>query len=79
MITDKELEKMGIIHEGSKLKPDRYWCNTTQTQMRIDTKTATIESVMTMIFEEGYTQGISTGKTQRSTEIKRLLNNEDLF
>lgn len=32
---------------------------------------------MAMIFEEGYMQGISTGETQRSTEIKRLLNNKD--
>ena len=79
MITDKELESIGIIDEGSRLKPDRYWCNTTQTQMRINIKTATLEDVMTMIFEQGYTQGISTGKTQRSAEIKRLLNNEDLF
>lgn len=72
------LEKMGIIDESTILKPNNYWCNTTQKHMKIF-KTTTMEKILEMIFDEGEIQGIKSGKVQRSNEIMDLLNNRDLF
>lgn len=77
-MTDKELEKMGIIAHKTKLNPIRYWCNTTQEYMKIR-ESDNIEGILTKIFQNGYTQGIDTGKRQRSAEIKGLLDCTDLF
>ena len=76
-MTALQLEKMGILTEKTKLSPNRYWCNTIQDYLTIR-KEDTMEDVLTMIFENGYTQGIDTGKRQRSEEIKGLLNCTDL-
>jgi hypothetical protein len=75
---DEELEKLGILADKSTLHPNRYWCNTTQTQINIH-KMTSAEDIMTMIFKEGYGQGIETGKAQRSQEFKNLINNTEPF
>lgn len=77
-MTTKQLERIGIIKDGSKLKPFKYWCNVTQCHMNIY-KTDTMEDVVKAIYEEGIEQGIKEGKEQRSKQIKGLLNNDDLF
>ena len=76
-MTALQLEKMGILTERTKLNPNRYWCNTVQDYLIIR-KTDTMEDVLNMIFSNGYSQGIETGKRQRSEEFKGLLNCTDL-
>jgi hypothetical protein len=71
---DLELEKLGLIADKTKLNPNRYWCNTTQTEIKI-AKGTTPEQLMHKIFEQGYVLGIETGKAQRSQEFKNLINN----
>ena len=77
-MTTKQLEKIGIVKDGGKLKPFRHWCNATQSHIHIY-KTDTLEDVVKAIYEEGIEQGIKEGKEQRSNQIKGLLNNDDLF
>lgn len=77
-MTTKQLERIGIFKDSTKLKPFKYWCNVTQKHMNIY-KTDTLEDVVKAIFEEGIEQGIKEGKEQRSKQIKGLLNNDDLF
>jgi hypothetical protein len=74
-MTDTELGKMGIISDRTKLHPHRYWCNTTKTEFRI-TEEISAEDIMIMIFQDGYTKGIETGKAQRSNDFKNLINND---
>jgi hypothetical protein len=73
-MNDTELEKLGVIADKTALNPNRYWCNVTQTEIKI-AKGTTAEQIMTKIFEQGYLQGIDTGKAQRSQEFKNLMNN----
>jgi hypothetical protein len=77
-MTDKELEKIGIIRDGGNLRPNRYWCNTLQDHINI-LRTDTMEDVLGYIFKEGVERGIKEGKEKRSNEIMGLLKNEDLF
>ena len=80
MITEEELESMGIVPAGHKLTPDDiYWCHLTQTQIIIDTETATVGSVIFEIYQKSYEKGLKEGKAQRSAEIKKLLNNNYLI
>lgn len=72
---DEELEKIGIFPDKTKIYPNRYWCNITQSEIKI-TDDLTTEDILFKIFEEGYTQGIETGKAQRSREFLNLLNND---
>ncbi|AGO47291.1 hypothetical protein Phi19:1_gp045 [Cellulophaga phage phi19:1] len=77
-MTTKQLEKIGIIRDGGKLKPFNYWCNVTQSHIKIY-KTDTMEDVVKAIYEKGIEDGVKEGKEQRSKQIKGLLNNDDLF
>ena len=77
-MTTKQLERIGIFKDSSKLKPFRHWCNATQSHINI-AKNDTLEDVVKWIFEEGFEQGVKEGKEQRSKQIKGLLNNDDLF
>ena len=70
-MTARQLEKMGILKERTKLNPNRYWCNTTQDYLTIQ-KTDTMETVLQMIFYRGIEQGIEEGKRQRSRQFKGL-------
>ena len=74
----KQLEKIGIIRDGGELKPFKYWCNATQSHIKIY-KTDTMEDLLKAIYEQGIEYGIKEGKKQRSKQIKGLLNNNDLF
>ena len=76
-MTARQLEKMGIIMERTKLNPNRYWCNTTQDYLTIH-KTDTMETILQMIFDSGMEQGIEYGKRQRSQQFKGLLECTDL-
>jgi len=76
-MTARQLEKMGILTERTKLNPNRYWCNTTQDYLTID-KSNTMEDVLKMIFDSGMEQGIEEGKRQRSQQFKGLLECTDL-
>lgn len=76
-MTKLQLEKLGMISTQTKLCPNRYWCNTTLTQINIYS-TTTMEEVLEMIFDEGKVQGIISGKEQRSNDFMNLLNNTDL-
>jgi len=71
----EELEKLGIIFDGSILNKYRYWCNTTQSYLDIP-EGYTGEQIMDMIYNNGKEYGIEIGKRERSSEIKALLNNE---
>ena len=77
-MTTKQLERIGIFKDSTKLKPFNHWCNVTESFMNIY-KTETLEDVVKRIYEEGVTDGIKEGKEQRSKQIKGLLNNDDLF
>ena len=74
-MNDEELEQIGIIADKSKLRPNRYWCNIIQDNINIS-KGTKLEVIMEKIFQNGYAQGIDTGKTQRSQEFKNLLNDD---
>jgi hypothetical protein len=71
-LTDKQLEKLGIIKDGGKLNPRRYWCNPAQIHMII-LATTDVEHVISMIFDEGIRQGIEEGKKIRSKQMNNLL------
>ena len=55
-MNDIELEKLGIIVDKTALHPNRYWCNVTQTEIKI-VKGTTAEQIIEMIFEQGCLQG----------------------
>ena len=75
-MTDKQLEKLGIYRDGGKVRPNRYWCNTTQDHWIIY-KSDTMEQILALVFENGKEQGIVEGKIQRSNQFSDLLNNTD--
>ena len=75
-MTDKQLEKLHIHRDGGKLKPNNYWCNTTQSNMKIYRQN-TYEDVMQMIYDEAYNQGVEEGKSRRSRELKALIFGDD--
>jgi hypothetical protein len=75
-MTTKQLEKIGIIKDGGKLKPFNYWCNVTQSSIKIYS-TDTMEDVVKAIYDQGIEDGIREGKKQRSNQINDLLNNQD--
>lgn len=77
-MNDIELEKLGVRADKTTLKPNRYWCSVTETEMNI-AKGTTAEQIVMKIFEQGYLQGIEKGKSKRSQEFKDLLNNKDSF
>jgi len=74
-MTDKALEKIGILPDKSRLNPNRYWCNATQEHMNIS-RNMWGEDIMQDIFDNAFNQGVEEGKERRSKEFKRLINNE---
>ena len=77
-MTELQLEELGLIADKSKLHPNRYWCNLTQTDITINKGLKAVD-VMEIIFKIGYVQGIDTGKAQRIQEFKNLINNTETF
>lgn len=75
-MTDLQLTKLDIHSLKTKLKPNLYWCNTTQSEMKIF-KSYTPKDVLQMIYDAAHEQGIEVGKQQRSQEFKSLLNIDD--
>ena len=73
---DLLIEKGIIYPTSNKLKPDQYFCNTTQEYVRVKDKT-TLEDFLQLVYNSGYEQGIEKGKEIRSNQFKKLLNNED--
>jgi hypothetical protein len=73
-MTDLELQKMGIISDPTPISPNRYWCNTTQTNIVIQ-KGLEIDDLIEIIFKIGILQGNQEGKQKRSNEFKALINN----
>ena len=74
VMTDKQLEKIGLIKDGHN--PRQYWCYVTQSHITI-LRRYTHENILQLIFNEGMSQGIVEGKTQRSNQLLRILHNED--
>lgn len=72
-MTPSQLEKMGIVKSPRKHNPNRYWSNVAQSYLTIP-KNATMEEVVTMLFNLGMEIGINEGKSLRSQEIRTLLN-----
>lgn len=73
-MTDKQLEKLGIHFDGSKISPNLYWCNSIQEHIVI-TRQMSGEEILSIVFENGYSQGVEDGKAQRSEQLKNLINN----
>jgi len=74
-LTKLQLEKLGIHSEQNKLNPHRYWCNPAQIHLKIK-QHHTLESVISMIFDEGIKQGIIEGQKKRSRQLTSLLNDD---
>ena len=75
-MTDKELQNLDIHSIKSKLHPNSYFCNTTQTEMKIF-KSYKPKDVLQMIYDAAYELGIERGKVQRSGEFRSLLEIDD--
>ena len=75
-MTDTQLAKLGIHNIKTKLKPNLYFCDTTQSEMKIF-KSYTAKDVLQMIYDHAFEQGIEQGKIHRSDEFKSLLNIDD--
>ena len=56
-MTDLQLEKLGILSDKSKLKPNRYYCNTRQEFVDIPRET-TVETILVDIIAAGRLQGV---------------------
>ncbi len=76
-MTDLQLGKLGIVPDKSKLKPNRYFCNTRQEFVDI-LKGTTVEMILNDIIEVGRLQGIEEGKNQRNAQFRDLLDGKDL-
>lgn len=74
-MTKEQLEQMGIIPDGGKIKPNKYWINSVQENINIY-ETTTIEDIFEEIYRLGEQNGIKEDKRQRSNEFKALLDND---
>ena len=75
-ITKKQLEKIGIHFDGSKIYPNKYWCNITDSHLTIYLSSYTLEDVVRNIYSEGVSVGIEEGKDLMRQEFKGLLKIE---
>ena len=62
-MTDIQLQKLDIHSVKSKLHPNLYWCNTTQTEMKIF-KSYTPKDVLQMIYDDAYAEGYRNGQKE---------------
>jgi hypothetical protein len=74
-ITKQDLEKMGIIHLGSKAYPTKFYVPVLGEATL--SEPYRWEDIFQKIYDGGYEAGIKCGEEKKIGEIRRALNIED--
>lgn len=74
-ITKELLESGGIYDSSTPFKKDRYWCDVTNSYLKIYSSD-TLKDILEIIYHEGVEAGKHEGKRDKINEIKKVLDLE---
>lgn len=75
MLTKEDLEKMGIIHLGMKIYPNRFFVPQVG---EVDLYPPyRWEDIFDKVYDRGYAAGVREGERRKSREIKKALGIDD--